>query len=47
MALKVAEGVSLGLNKELDMVSQCVPIILQTQTMRKIGVFRFPTPDKI
>lgn len=44
MALKIMEGISLGLNKELDMVSKCLPILVQTQTLRQLGVFKFPTP---
>lgn len=45
MALKVVEGVSLALNKDLDMVSKCVPIILQTRTLRALGISKFPIPE--
>eukprot|EP01038_Epipyxis_sp_PR26KG_P007577 gene7577-10325_t len=46
MALKVAEGISLSLNRDLDMVSKCVPIIIQARTMRSLGLTKFPTPEE-
>jgi predicted unusual protein kinase regulating ubiquinone biosynthesis (AarF/ABC1/UbiB family) len=45
MALKVAEGIALALNRELDLVSKCVPIILKTRAMRKLGLEEFPLPE--
>jgi hypothetical protein len=44
MALKVVEGISLGLNKDLDLISKCVPIVLQTEALRKLGITSFPAP---
>ena len=29
MALKIVEGVSLSLNKDIDMISKCVPVVVQ------------------
>jgi predicted unusual protein kinase regulating ubiquinone biosynthesis (AarF/ABC1/UbiB family) len=45
MALKVAEGISLSLNKDLDLVSKCIPIIVKAQALRAIGVTNFPKPE--
>ena len=45
MALKVAEGISLSLNKDLDLVSKCIPIIAKAQALRAIGVTNFPRPE--
>lgn len=46
MALKVVEGVSLALNKDIDMVSKCIPIIIKTRTMRALGIEKFPMPEQ-
>lgn len=46
MALKVAEGISLSLNRDLDLVSKCVPIVMKTRAMRKVGLQNFPLPEK-
>ncbi len=46
MALKIVEGIALSLNRELDMISKCVPIVLQAQTMRKLGLLKFPTEEE-
>ena len=46
MALKVAEGISLALNRDLDLVSKCIPIVLQTQSLRRMGVSKFPSPEE-
>ena len=45
MALKVAEGISLNLNKDLDLVSKCVPIIMKARAMRAMGITEFPVPE--
>ena len=45
MALKVAEGISLSFNKELDLVSKCIPIIAKAQTLRALGIIEFPKPE--
>lgn len=45
MALKVAEGIALSLNKELDLVSTCVPIIVKAQALRALGIEKFPLPE--
>lgn len=45
MALKVVEGVSMSLNKELDMITECTPILVKAQAMRKLGIMKFPTPE--
>jgi predicted unusual protein kinase regulating ubiquinone biosynthesis (AarF/ABC1/UbiB family) len=42
MALKIMEGVSLSLNKELDLISKCVPIVVKAQAFRKLGILKFP-----
>jgi hypothetical protein len=46
MALKVVEGISLSLNRDLDMVSKCVPIILKARTLQALGVIKFPSPEE-
>ena len=43
MALKVVEGISLSLDKELCVVSKCIPIIMKSKTMRLLGIQKFPT----
>jgi predicted unusual protein kinase regulating ubiquinone biosynthesis (AarF/ABC1/UbiB family) len=45
MALKVAEGISLNLNKDLDLISKCIPIIVKTQALRAVGITNFPKPE--
>jgi len=45
MSLKVAEGISLSLNKDLDIISSCVPIVLKAQALRKLGIYKFPVPE--
>jgi aarF domain-containing kinase len=46
MTLKVVEGVSLSLNRDLDLVSKCIPIILKSQALRALGINKFPTEDE-
>lgn len=38
MALKVSEGISLALDKELDLISKCLPVILKAKAMEKMGL---------
>jgi predicted unusual protein kinase regulating ubiquinone biosynthesis (AarF/ABC1/UbiB family) len=45
MALKVAEGISLAFNKDLDLVSKCIPIVMKAQALRAVGVTNFPKPE--
>jgi len=45
MALKVAEGISLAFNKDLDLVSKCIPIIVKAQALKAMGVTNFPKPE--
>ena len=45
MALKVGEGISLALNRNLDLVSTCVPIVVKAQAMRALGIEKFPLPE--
>lgn len=45
MALKVAEGISLSLNRDLDLVSKCIPILIKAQALRAMGVTNFPKPE--
>jgi predicted unusual protein kinase regulating ubiquinone biosynthesis (AarF/ABC1/UbiB family) len=44
MALKVMEGVSLSLNKDLELVSKCVPLIAKAEALRAMGIYKFPVP---
>lgn len=45
MALKVVEGVVLSLNREFDMITECLPIIAKAEAFRKLGITRFPVPE--
>lgn len=45
MALKVAEGISLSLDRNLDLITKCIPIVLKAQAMRKLGLAKFPAPE--
>lgn len=45
MALKVAEGISLSFDRELDLITKCIPIVLKAQAMRKLGLTKFPAPE--
>lgn len=47
MALKVAEGISLAFDKNLDMISTALPMITKAETMRKLGISKFPLPDHL
>lgn len=46
MALKVSEGISLQLDKDLDLVSKCIPIIAKTRALRELGIKKFPAPEE-
>lgn len=37
MALKVSEGISLSLDKDLDMVTKCVPVIMKARALKALG----------
>jgi len=43
MALKVAEGIALAFNRQLDMISTALPMITKAETMRALGISKFPT----
>ena len=45
MALKVAEGISLAFNRDLDLVSKCIPIVAKAQALRAVGISNFPRPE--
>lgn len=45
MSLKVAEGISLALNRNLDLISTCVPITTKARALRAMGIEKFPTPE--
>ncbi len=45
MALKVAEGLALALDRELDLISKCIPIIMKARALRKLGIQKFPEPE--
>lgn len=45
MALKIIEGNVLSLNRDIDIISKCVPIVMKTQAMRALGVYKFPLPE--
>jgi len=45
MALKVAEGISLAMNRNLDIISTALPMITKAETMRRLGISKFPVPD--
>lgn len=46
MALKVAEGISLSFDRELDVLTKCVPIIMKARALRAMGVTKFPHPEE-
>jgi aarF domain-containing kinase len=41
MALKVAEGISLALDKKLDMISKCLPVIVKAKAYQALGIEDF------
>lgn len=45
MALKVAEGISLALNRDLDLVTKCIPILMKAQALKALGRNNFPAPE--
>jgi len=47
MALKVMEGVALSLNRDLELVSKCVPLIVKAKALRAIGITKFPSPEEL
>ena len=46
MALAVVEGISLAFDKDLDLVSKCIPIIVKSKALRALGVNKFPILDE-
>lgn len=44
MALKVMEGVALSLNGDLELVSKCIPLIIEAKASRLMGIKKFPSP---
>lgn len=38
MALKVTEGISLALDRDLDLISACLPVIVKAKAMQKMGM---------
>jgi aarF domain-containing kinase len=38
MALKVAEGISLSLDKTLDMISKCLPVVVRAKAYQAMGI---------
>ena len=46
MVLKVGEGIALALNRDIDMISTCIPIVLKAQALQKLGIKRFPVPGE-
>eukprot|EP01039_Chlorochromonas_danica_P008582 gene8583-9455_t len=45
MALKVAEGIALALDRNLDLISKCIPIVLKAKAMQAMGLAKFPLPE--
>jgi len=45
MSLKVAEGISLALDKDLDLVTKCLPIIIKAKALRALGIEKFPLAE--
>ena len=45
MALKVVEGISLSLDKNLDLISKCLPVILKARALRAMGRESFSFVD--
>jgi len=41
MALKVAEGISLSLDKDIDLISQCLPVIIRAKALQAMGIENF------
>ena len=46
MALKVMEGVALSLNEDLELVSKCIPLIIEARLRKSIGLKGFPSPPE-
>ena len=39
------EGVALSLNKDLELISKCTPLVVKAKTLRALGIHKFPAPD--
>ncbi len=35
---------ALSLNRELDMITTCIPIVVKAQAMQRLGITKFPLP---
>jgi len=47
MALKVVEGISLSLDKDLDLISKCLPVIIKAKALKALGRDTFSFVDDI
>ena len=47
VGLQVVEGVSLSLNRELDMITECTPILLKAKALRKMGIIKVSSPSTL
>lgn len=45
MTLKVAEGMALALNRDMDLITFCLPIVLKAKSLSAIGIKKFPAPE--
>jgi len=45
MALKVAEGVALALDRNINLITKCIPIITKAKALRALGIEKFPDPE--
>lgn len=45
MALKVAEGMALAFDREVDLITKCIPIVVKARALRKLGIQKFPAPE--
>lgn len=46
MALKVAEGIALALDRDIQLVTKCIPIIMKAKALQKLGISKFPEPEE-
>jgi predicted unusual protein kinase regulating ubiquinone biosynthesis (AarF/ABC1/UbiB family) len=45
MSLKVAEGISLALDNDIQLIDKCIPIVVKAKALQKLGIMKFPEPD--
>lgn len=36
----------LYIDRNLDLITKCIPIVLKAQAMRKLGLDKFPEPEE-